>query len=83
MKKNSFSIYILATIIVVGFYILMIGLIKYPLPEVNKDAALLLFGSLAASFGAVVNYFFGSSKGSSDKNILLNEKAHDSSTNTE
>ena len=39
-----------------------------------RDALLILIGSLGAAFGAVVNYFFGSSKGSADKNQLLADK---------
>ena len=39
-------------------------------PSVH-DALLILVGVLASAFTAVVSYFFGSSKGSSDKNDLI------------
>ncbi|QTA90523.1 hypothetical protein [Desulfonema magnum] len=66
--------YTLATIIVIGFLALMGFLMKIEIPEGSKEAAYLLFGTLSASFGAVVNFFFGSSKGSSDKNSIIRGK---------
>ena len=63
--------YILAGVIVVGFFVLMLVLMKCAIPENSKDVAFILFGALSASFVQVVSYFFGSSKGSADKNILI------------
>lgn len=40
-----------------------------------RDALLILIGSLGAAFGAVVNYYFGSSSGSARKDELLNQGA--------
>jgi hypothetical protein len=41
------------------------------MPELNKDLGLIVIGVLAAKFSDVVAYFFGSSKGSSDKTKML------------
>jgi len=35
------------------------------------DGALLLLGGAASAFGAVVQFYFGSSQGSRDKDALL------------
>ena len=41
------------------------------IPEGNRDVIMVLVGVFASQFNSVVQYFFGSSKGSSDKNELL------------
>lgn len=66
--------YILAGIIVAGFFALILVLMRYAVPEGSRDVAFMLFGSLSTSFGMVVSYFFGSSKGSADKNAVLQGK---------
>jgi len=49
-------------------------LVKIPIPETNKDVVMVLVGVFASGFTMVLSYFFGSSKGSSDKNdIIQNE----------
>jgi len=65
--------YILGVVIVVGFFATVITLIfrTTPIPAGSKEAVMLLLGSLIASFACVVQYFFGSSKGSSDKTAML------------
>jgi uncharacterized membrane-anchored protein len=71
MDNNKVAMYLLATIIVVGFFILLIFLILYPLQKDSTGVIFMLFGALSAAFGAVVQYFFGSSKGSADKTEII------------
>ncbi len=59
--------YSLAGIVALGLFAITILLIQNGIPVINKDAVLLLLGVLAGGFTSVVSYFFGSSKGSSDK----------------
>ena len=55
--------------VVMGLYILKPG----TLPEDNTEWAMLV-GALISSFTIVLSWFFGSSKGSSDKTELLRLK---------
>jgi len=66
--------YLLAGLVVVGFTILCVVLMRWPLPEGSGNAVMMLFGALSTGFGTVLNFFFGSSKSSSDKTRLLTEK---------
>jgi hypothetical protein len=67
---NKFMYY-LAAAIVLGFFAVIAGLYFKAIPDSSRDVAYLLLGALTGEFGKVVNYFFGSSKGSSDKTTLL------------
>jgi len=53
------------------FLAITAGLFLYEPPEKAREPLLILVGSLSAAFGAVVNYFFGSSSGSAHKSELL------------
>ena len=65
--------YTLGCLIVFGYFatVIVLMFMNTGIPNSNRDAVMLLFGTLATSFGAVVQYFFGSSKGSSDKTAML------------
>lgn len=68
------NLYVLAWVIVVGFFSLVAVLTFVPIPQDASGVVFMLFGTLASGFGAVVQYFFGSSKGSSDKTKLMTGK---------
>lgn len=63
--------YLLGALIVAGFFLLLYLLVYQAVPELNKDILNIVVGALIGMAGNVVNYFFGSSKGSADKNELL------------
>jgi len=67
--KKDTNLYALAWTVIVGFFILT-GLLMF-CSITESQAVLLLFGSLAAGFGMVLQYFFGSSKSSSDKTQIM------------
>lgn len=73
MKKENKELYmyILGAIIVIAFFATIYLLAKVEMPLTNKDLLLIVIGALVAKFGDVVAYFFGSSKGSADKNEIL------------
>ena len=71
MKTRDIAMYILGGIITVGFFTVMIMLI---ISGKNEGTLNLLIGAVITAFATVVGYFFGSSKGSSEKNEILNKK---------
>lgn len=69
VKSNTPDI--LAVIIVTGFFGILIAMMMGLLTASDQQALLILLGSLSAGFGAVLNFFFGSSRGSQNKDVLL------------
>ena len=62
--------YALGALIVFGFLALLGVMIIYP-PAQTNAIILTMTGSLGTMTAAVVGYFFGSSKGSSDKTSMI------------
>lgn len=69
--KRDTNLYVLAWVLVLGFFALLGILLWRPVPQDSSGVIFLLFGTLASSFGAVVGFFFGSSRGSQAKDELL------------
>ena len=67
--------YFLAVIVVVGFIsltaILFVPQIQSEAPDWIQDNMTAVFVAWITQFGTVINYFFGSSKGSADKNDII------------
>jgi fluoride ion exporter CrcB/FEX len=68
--KDTFQ-YVLGGIISVGFFILLGLLIYKEIPVANNDTLNLVIGGLLGAFSTIVGYFYGSSKGSAEKNEIL------------
>lgn len=66
----------LALAIVVIFVGAMWLMLKSDVSQSMRDALLIMVGALGSAFGAVVNYYFGSSSGSAAKTELLSAKEH-------
>lgn len=73
MKIKDVFQYILGAVIVIGFFTLLVLLLYLTIPVENKDILNIVVGALIGSFTTIVGYFYGSSKGSSDKNEMLNK----------
>ena len=71
MKAKEIYMYALAALFVIGYFILIGLILTMVIPEQNKDIALMLFGTLTAGVSLILGYFFGSSKGSEEKNRML------------
>ena len=74
--RKDVNLYVLAWTVVLGFFALCIVLMRYPLAEGSNEVVFMLFGGLVAGFSTVLQYFFGSSKSSTDKTNLLARNAH-------
>jgi hypothetical protein len=72
MNAKDIYMYILGALIVISILGIVGLLVFQPIPEINKDMLNIVLGALLAQFASVVQYFYGSSKGSSDKNEMLN-----------
>jgi len=72
-NKSSLNIpmYILGIIIVVGFFGLLTILLRKEVPPDNIRMLDIMFGCLVTCFTSVVQYFYGSSRGSSEKNDAI------------
>lgn len=73
MDKNAKDIYqyALGGVIVLGFFFLLGGLLYIPVPAANEKSFDIMLGILSAGVGAVIGYFYGSSKGSAEKNDII------------
>ena len=73
--KSDVNLYALAWTVVIGFLALVVFLLYVPVPSDQSGVIFMLFGSLATGFGQVLQYFFGSSKGSDAKTVMLGKGA--------
>lgn len=73
ITKDIFQ-YALGAIIVIGFFVLLYILMNSEIPVSNRDLLYLVTGTLLGAFTTVVTYFYGSSKGSAEKDTILRNK---------
>ena len=69
--KSDVNLYVLAWTIVIGFFGLIGAMMYVAIPAESNNIIYMLFGTLAAGFGSVMQYFFGSSRGSKEKTLML------------
>ncbi len=65
------NLYVLAWTMIACFFILVGILLFNPVPQDQSGVIFMLFGSIATAFGSVISFFFGSSRGSQAKDVLL------------
>jgi len=73
MRKHVKEIlqYVFAALIVICFFGILALLLYKKIPAENTETINLALGALLAAFGAVVQYFFGSSAGSQRKTDII------------
>ena len=71
--KKDVNLYVLAWVVVGGFFILTGLMMIIPELESRSNNAMvnIMFGGMVSGFATVLGYFFGSSKGSTDKTRIL------------
>jgi hypothetical protein len=69
--KRDTNLYLLAWVIVFGFFALVGLLIFKELPKDSNGVIFMLFGALASGFTGIIGYFFGSSAGHAEATRLL------------
>lgn len=74
MTTGSWVPGVLALVIVAGFFGILVSMMLDVLKVSDQQSLLILLGALSAGFGAVLNYYFGSSHGSQIKSDLLASK---------
>ncbi len=62
---------ILAVLITVGFFSILIGLLSGLLTVADNQPLMILLGALSAAWGAVMNYYFGSTAGGQAKTEMI------------
>lgn len=69
MTHRSWAQYILAGVVVVGFFAVLVFMLWR-----DKAGSDMLTGTLAAAFGAVIGYYYGSSASSARKDEILSSR---------
>ena len=69
--KTATARYILAAIVIAGYFGTLHALLRWGIPQVNSEPIWILIGGLQIAFAAVVQYFFGSSSGSTAKDATI------------
>lgn len=64
---------ILAILVTAGFFGVLIYMMRFGVAKdsAGSEAMIVMLGALGAAFGAIVNYYYGSSSGSARKDALL------------
>lgn len=70
MKPRDIFMYALGALITIGFFTILGIMI---LVGGYEDYLGIVLGALIAAFSMVVSYFYGSSKGSADKNDIISK----------
>lgn len=71
ISTRSNTPHILAVVLVAGFFGLLLLMAFHALPDGNTTLLNIMFGTLSASFGSVMNFFFGSSRASDAKTDII------------
>jgi hypothetical protein len=71
---RELGMYIIALVVIGCTLWTLYKLFGVEIPAANRDAIMLVIGAFVSKFSTIVDWFFGSSKGSSEKTEALSEK---------
>lgn len=74
MENKSWFPAALSTLLTLGFFSLIGGLMAVDIPEANENTIYLMTGSLGTAWVGSIQFWFGTTKGSSDKTAMLGKK---------
>lgn len=66
-RTNDWMPKVLGLSVTIGFFSLLVAILLFGLPATGGEVVLAMTGVLGGAFGAIVNYYFGSSAGSARK----------------
>ncbi len=75
MREEIIPQFIVSAIVTVGFISILTLLLYSDLPTSVEKPFMILVGVLASAFGAVINYWLGSSSSSAAKSAVIEEIA--------
>jgi hypothetical protein len=64
----------LALLITVGFFGILVWMLMKGMPQTGTEALLMMLGALGTAWTGVINFYYGSSAGSKEKNSLIASK---------
>lgn len=68
-RSDRLTLKILAYGITIGFFIILGTILHGDVPEKGKEVLLVMLGSLTTAWTGIIGYYFGSSSGSSRKDL--------------
>jgi hypothetical protein len=71
MKRYHFTEAIITALLLAMVIAALIYLVKYEIPERNKEVLLMLIGAITAKFCDAIGYWFNSSRGSQAKDAII------------
>lgn len=74
---RELGMYVIAIIVIVATFWVLKQVLGVEIPAGNRDVVMMIVGVLVAKFGTIVDFFYGSSKGSADKTDAMAAKAPD------
>jgi len=73
VKTGDWTPRLLAASVTIGFFGVLGYMIQHGLPQHGGEAMLVMLGTLGTAWGAIMNYYFGSSAGSKEKTDAINQ----------
>jgi len=70
-STRSYMPAVLSSLVTVGYFSILIGMMRGALKVDDSQALLIMLGSLGTAWGAVMAFWFGSTSGSAEKTRLL------------